>query len=70
MSCINQRNYFVLELAIAQLRSEGYFFSDEDISRLSPTRYEHVNPYGIYLFDIEKESKRASLRPLRKLSGN
>jgi hypothetical protein len=52
-----------LELAIAQLRSEGYFFSDEDISRLSPTRYEHVNPYGIYLFDIEKESKRASLRP-------
>ncbi len=59
-----------MEAAIAQLRSEGHFFSDEDISRLSPTRYEHVNPYGIYPFDIEKESKRVNLRPLRKPSRN
>ena len=53
---------------INQLRREGHSFSDEDIRRLSPTRYEHVNPYGIYPFDIEKESKRTSLRPLRKSS--
>ncbi len=59
-------NTLYMEAAINQMRSEGYFFSDEDISRLSPTRYEHVNPYGIYSFDIEKESKRVSLRPLRK----
>lgn len=63
-------NTLYMEAAINQLQSEGDFFSDEDISRLSPTRYEHVNPYGIYSFDIEKESKRASLRPLRKPSRN
>jgi hypothetical protein len=57
-----------MEAAINQLRREGHQINDEDISRLSPTRYEHLNPYGIYPFDIEKESKRASLRPLRKPS--
>ncbi len=36
------------------------------ISRLSPTRYRHINPYGKYQFDIETESKRTQLRPLRK----
>ncbi|MEL6499853.1 MAG: Tn3 family transposase [Cyanobacteria bacterium J06649_11] len=59
-----------MEAAINQLRSEGHQISDEDINRLSPTRYGHVNPYGIYPFDIEKESKRGSLRALRKPSKN
>ena len=61
-------NTIYMKAAINQLRSEGHQISDEDINRLSPTRYGHVNPYGIYPFDIEKESKRASLRPLRKPS--
>lgn len=61
-------NTIYMEAAINQLRSEGHQISDEDINRLSPTRYGHVNPYGIYPFDIEKESKRESLRPLRKPS--
>ena len=63
-------NTLYMEAAINQLRSEGDQISDEDINRLSPTRYEHINPYGIYPFDIEKESKRVNLRPLRKPSRN
>jgi TnpA family transposase len=59
-------NTIYIEAALNQLRSEGHQISDEDINRLSPTRYEHVNPYGIYPFDLEKESKRGGLRPLRK----
>ena len=59
-------NTLYMEAAINQLRSEGHQISDEDINRLSPTRYEHINPYGIYQFDIEAESKRVQLRPLRK----
>ncbi len=59
-------NTLYMEAAIKQLRSEGYQISDEDISRLSPTRYRHINPYGKYQFDIETESKRTQLRPLRK----
>ena len=61
-------NTIYMEAAINQLRTEGHFFTDEDVRRLSPTRYEHVNPYGIYPFDIERESKRVHLRPLRKPS--
>ena len=57
-----------MEAAINQLRREGHSFSNEDIRRLSPTRYEHVNPHGIYPFDIETESKTISLRPLSKPS--
>jgi TnpA family transposase len=63
-------NTLYIEAAINQLRREGHQINDEDISRLSPTRYEHLNPYGIYPFDIEKESRRVSLRPLRKPSIN
>jgi TnpA family transposase len=63
-------NTLYMEAAINQLRREGHQINDEDISRLSPTRYEHLNPYGIYPFDIEKESRRVSLRPLRKPSRN
>jgi hypothetical protein len=63
-------NTLYMEAAIKQLRSEGYQISDEDISRLSPTRYRHINPYGKYQFDIETESKRTQLRPLRKPSAN
>ena len=59
-------NTLYMEAAIKQLRSEGYQISDEDISHLSPTRYRHINPYGKYQFDIETESKRTQLRPLRK----
>ncbi|MEL7034723.1 MAG: Tn3 family transposase [Cyanobacteria bacterium J06592_8] len=42
-----------MEGVIDQLRSEGYLLSDEDINRLSPTRYEHINPYGTYQFNKE-----------------
>ena len=59
-------NTLYMEAAIKQLRSEGYQISDEDVSHLSPTRYRHINPYGKYQFDIETESKRTQLRPLRK----
>jgi hypothetical protein len=56
-------NTIYIEATIKQLRSEGYQISDEDmsISRLSPTRYGHINPYGKYQFDLEKESKRTQL---------
>ena len=57
-----------MEVAINQQRGKDYFFSDQDLSRLSPMRYEHVNPYGIYPFDIETESKIISLMPLHKPS--
>ena len=51
--------------AIEQLRAESYLVRDEDIAHFSPTRFEHVNPYGKYTFAIDDARKSPRLRPLR-----
>jgi TnpA family transposase len=55
-----------LQAIIKQLRKEGYPIHEEDIKHLSPARYEHINPYGNYEFNIEVALNRKELRPLRK----
>jgi len=35
------------------------------IARMSPGRFEHINPYGTYFFDLETISEPISQRPLR-----
>ena len=37
------------------------------LRHLSPARFEHVNRYGRYHFDIEEEAGRTGLRPLREV---
>ena len=58
-------NTVYMAAVIEQLRSEGRTVNDEDISRLSPARYEHINPYGKYRFEVEEGLSRTRLRPLR-----
>lgn len=50
---------------IQQLIDEGYPVNEDDLSRLSPARYEHINPYGKFYFNVEQEMNRKGLRPLR-----
>ncbi len=38
---------------------------DALLVHLSPARFEHINPYGRYEFDVAKTFSRQSLRPLR-----
>lgn len=38
---------------------------EEDLTHLSPARFEHVNPYGKYLFPIDQALQRRGPRPLR-----
>lgn len=59
-------NTVYVAAAIEQLKAEGYPFSETDIAHLSPARYEHINPYGKYEFDIAKNLNRQHLRPLRQ----
>ena len=40
---------------IEQLRNEGMEISEEDIRRLWPTRYEHINAHGKFLFNVDEE---------------
>lgn len=47
-------NTIYMQAAIQQLKQEGHPIEDEDVAHLSPARFEHVNPYGKYYFDIAK----------------
>jgi TnpA family transposase len=58
-------NTVYMKAAIDQLQTQGYPVRDEDLVHLSPARYEHINPYGKYRFEVDQVWN--SLRPLRKI---
>ena len=58
-------NTVYMAAVIEQLRAEGRTVNDEDIARLSPARYEHINPYGKYRLEFEEGLNRTRLRPVR-----
>jgi hypothetical protein len=62
-------NTVYMAAVIDRLRAEGKTVNEEDIARLSPARYEHINPYGKYRFEVEERLSRSRLRPLRQPSG-
>lgn len=49
-------NTVSIQAVLDQLRSEGYAIDDADAGHLSPARYEHINPYGRYRFDVDRTS--------------
>jgi TnpA family transposase len=51
---------------VEKLKSEGVEITDQDIAHLSPCRYEHINKYGNYEFNIEEMHSQSKLRPLRQ----
>jgi TnpA family transposase len=59
-------NTVYMAAAIEQLRAEGCAVADADLIHLSPARYEHINRYGRYQFNVEEILSRQALRPLRK----
>ena len=52
-----------------QLRMEGYPMNDEDVSRLSPLLYEHINMLGRYSFSVPESVVKGELKPLRDSAG-
>jgi TnpA family transposase len=58
-------NTVYMAAAIDQLRREGHLVQDSDLAHLSPCRYEHINPYGKYAFEVGVDLLGAKLRPLR-----
>jgi TnpA family transposase len=62
-------NTIYMEAALNQLRIDGYPVSDEDISRLSPLMYEHINMMGRYSFLVPESVAKGELRPLRDQEG-
>jgi TnpA family transposase len=58
-------NTVYMAAVIEQLRQEGMAIAAADVGHLSPCRYEHINPYGIYLFVVGETLEALPLRPLR-----
>ena len=58
-------NTLYMEAALKQLRDEGTEVRDEDVARLSPLVYHHINFQGRYSFALSEAVARGELRPLR-----
>lgn len=61
-------NTLYIEKAVEELRKNGIVVLDEDISRLSPLVYAHINMLGKYSFYLDDYVRNGELRPLRVTS--
>ena len=59
-------NTVYMKQVIAQLPAEGYPVQGEDLTHLSPARFEHINRLGKYTFAEQEILLRNGLRPLRQ----
>lgn len=53
-----------MEAALNQMRQEGVGVKEEDVARLSPPLYRHVNMLGHYSFALAEFIRQGVLRPL------
>lgn len=57
-------NTIYMAAALDQLRAQGYPIQDDDVARLSPLIFDHINMLGRYSFAVPEEVLRGLLRPL------
>ena len=58
-------NTLYMTATVERLKQHGYPVLDEDLARLSPLIFEHINMLGRYSFAVPEEVARGELRPLR-----
>ena len=58
-------NTIYMDAALGQLRAEGFDMRAEDVARLSPLGFDHINMLGRYAFILPDQIARGELRPLR-----
>ena len=58
-------NTLYINAALEQLASDGYPVRPEDVARLSPLVFDHINLLGRYAFSVPDSVARGHLRPLR-----
>ena len=61
-------NTIYINAALQQLEQEGFEIHSEDVARLSPLIFEHINVLGRYAFSLPESVSRGELRPLRNAS--
>jgi TnpA family transposase len=58
-------NTLYINAALEQLAGDGYIIREEDVARLSPLVFDHINLLGRYAFSVPDSVARGQLRPLR-----
>jgi Tn3 transposase DDE domain-containing protein len=58
-------NTVYINAALEQLAREGHHLKSEDVARISPLIFEHINLLGRYAFSVPEAVSRGELRPLR-----
>jgi TnpA family transposase len=59
-------NTFYIDAALNELRAGGYDVKPEDVARLSPLGFKHINFLGRYTFPSPPLLRPGQLRPLRR----
>lgn len=68
MNAIILWNTLYMDRALAALRQAGVAVQPEDVTRLSPLGFKHVNLIGRYQFALPEAIARGEFRPLRDLA--
>lgn len=58
-------NTIYMNAALDRLRDEGFDVRSEDVARLLPLDFKHINILGRYAFTLPETLARGQLRPLR-----
>src|ERR1700730_5106873 len=58
-------NTIYMDAVLEQLRIEGYALKPEDVARLSPLTFDHINFLGRYAFALPDSVAHGQLSPLR-----
>jgi TnpA family transposase len=58
-------NTIYMDAALNQLSAESFDVRPEDVTRLSPLGFDHINMLGRYAFILPDQIARGELRPLR-----
>jgi TnpA family transposase len=58
-------NTLYIDAALHQLAAEGFPIQSEDVARLSPLLFDHINLLGRFAFSVSESVQRGELRPLR-----
>jgi hypothetical protein len=61
-------NTLYIDAALQRLRTEGFTIKPEDLARLSPLVFDHINLLGRYSFSLPDSVQRGQLRALRNPS--
>ncbi|EYU13160.1 Tn3 transposase [Photorhabdus aegyptia] len=59
-----------MDAAVRQLRREGYSVQDEDVEKLSPLQYGHINMQGRYSFTVPESVSKGELGGWFRYSSN